>query len=519
MSPRSSRLLKVVLLASMVCAAFAATPAGAATSQVSPSYYHACALESSGSVKCFGGNWYGESAGVISTDYVSPTTVDLGSSAIAVSAGTYHSCAVLTGGTVKCWGAGTSGELGDGASSDSATPVTADVGEPAKAVVAANYASCALLESGNVKCWGYDEDGLVGVGNNSNEPTPVQVDLDGNKAVSITGGYSKMCAVVENGGLWCWGSNGYGEIDSGSGSTVYYPTLVDTGAPVESVAADYEHICALFAAGVVKCWGGNYDSQLGDGTTNSTSVPFTVDLGEPAVKVTVGWYHSCAVLASGTAKCWGDNEYGQITSDDSTANYLVPTTYDAGGPITTLDAGAGVTCATLATHELKCSGYYVPYYMSDASKSDYQFEPLLISGVDFSPPAPPPPTTIAGKIAKPSWKLKRKGSKITASATLQITADGMDAEHCVGNLQVSVPPSTSGSGGSGGGGGGGGTGTGSGATAPTFALKFADGKCTASAKRSVPARVAKRGVRLRIFLKDAPLLTAGTYTSTTKLPK
>lgn len=506
MIPRTIRLLQLVVLAAALSAAFA-VPAGAATPQVSPSYYHSCALEASGTVKCFGYNDSGQAAGGASAaSYVSPTTIDVGGKAISVGAGYDHSCAVLESGAVKCWGANGYGQLGNGTDTDSPTPVTVSLGTKAVSLAATTYSTCAIVQGGDVACWGYGGYGQLGNGSSSDQWVPVYANLSGHRAVSIATGYDKTCAVVEDGGVWCWGDNQYNDISSLPDDDILTPTQVNFGAPAQSVAADYEHLCALLVGGAVKCVGANYDGQLGDGTTDSSTTPVTVNLGEPAVKVAAAWYHSCAQLQSGTVKCWGDNEYGQISPDTGTANYLTPFVYDAGGPIGEIFANAGVTCAALTTGELKCSGYYVPYYMNPSASDDNQYAPLLIAGVNLTP-LPPAPKTIAGTIAKPKWKLKRSKSKVTASATLTVSASGMDATHCVGDLQVSVPALASDGG------------TGKKSTAPTFALKFANGACTATAKRTIPLRVAKKGARLKVYLKSAPLLTASAVTSTTKLPK
>jgi alpha-tubulin suppressor-like RCC1 family protein len=476
---------------------------------VSVGYYHSCAVEASGTVKCFGYNEFGESGGsnLGNGQFAPPTAINLGGKAVSVAASDYASCAVLEGGAAKCWGAGDDGQLGDGLSTDSATPVNVALGAPARAVAQSAISFCALLENGGVQCWGGGGGGGVGTGDPADHPTPVSVDIGNHRAVSIVGGYSKICVVTDDGQLWCWGSNGYDEISESAGSTVYTATQIDLGgASAKAAAADYEHICIVTATGTVKCWGANYYGQLGDGTTDPqpVSTPVTVNLGEPAVAITVGWYHSCAQLQSGAVKCWGYNDYGQLGADSGLHQSELPIDYAAhSAPIRTITAGSGATCVALTTGALECTGYYVPYYMNAAATDSDQFGPLLISGVDMTP-APDGPSPIAGKIEKPKWKLTRKGSKITAKSTLVVTATGMDATHCVGDLQVSVPASSSG---------------GKSASAPTFALKFANGKCTAAAKRTIPLRVAKKGAKLKVYLKNAKLLTASPVTSTTKLPK
>jgi alpha-tubulin suppressor-like RCC1 family protein len=513
MRPRLTRLTQLALLATVLAACSAAAPAGAATPQVSVGYYHSCAVELSGTVKCFGQNEYGEAGSNNVGGFVQPTVIDLGGAkATSVAASDSTSCASLESGGVKCWGRGTNGELGDGNSASSVAPVDATIGGFAREVVQSSYSFCALMDGGGVKCWGVGSAGTTGSGSTDEQPIPVGVDLGGNQAVSISAGYSKVCVLTQSAEIWCWGSNGYAEIADVATNPILSPTRVDLGGPAPlAVATDYEHICALITGGTVKCWGGNYTGQLGDGTDNDAPIatPVTVELGEPAVSISVGWYHTCAQLQSGVVKCWGENDYGQLGALDPTDQYL-PIEYNAhSGPISKLFAGAGATCVSLTTGALECTGYYVPYYMDESASGYSQFGPLLIAGVDMSlptPPAPPTPagpSTIAGKIAKPKWALTRKGSTITAKSTISVTATGMDATHCVGKLQVSVPSSSS-------------MGT---KTAPTFALKHANGKCTASAKRSVPLRVARKGLRLKVYLKNAPLLTATSVTSTTKLPK
>ena len=101
-----------------------------------------------------------------------------------LSAGQDHTCVVIDGG-VKCWGNGSKGQLGDGGSGDRHyAPVPRDVmglepgtgagiiavslgGETSvkgSAPIPAPSHTCALLENGGLKCWGPGDSGQLGDG-------------------------------------------------------------------------------------------------------------------------------------------------------------------------------------------------------------------------------------------------------------------------------------------------------------------------------------------------------------------
>jgi len=105
--------------------------AGIATSTaVSAGTNHTCALLVSGTIMCWGSNTEGQlGSGKVDRDgdpVDSPYPINVFDikTATAVSAGGTHTCALLTSGQVKCWGDNTYGQLGDGTPFNSSTPVT-----------------------------------------------------------------------------------------------------------------------------------------------------------------------------------------------------------------------------------------------------------------------------------------------------------------------------------------------------------------------------------------------------------
>ncbi|MEX1255743.1 MAG: hypothetical protein WEE64_15520 [Dehalococcoidia bacterium] len=276
---------------------------------------------------------------------------------VAVAAGAVHTCALTGEGTVKCWGGGPSGQRGDG---------TTDLRRYEPVDVCAD-AACITPLSGVAR---------------------------------ITAGNTHTCALMEGGGVKCWGSSNQGQLGNGelgedTAHAVPYPVDVCADeacatplSGVISVVAGNYHTCALTSDRAVKCWGSNTTGQLGDGQRcgaecpTPTAVCADAACGEPlrgVAGLAAGWLFSCALMLDGGVKCWGDNTVGEL--GDGTGGFIfdgplpdlrfrttpddVCQTYDEAAEVCTetfsggsgITAGTQHTCAIVAAGEVRCWGW------------------------------------------------------------------------------------------------------------------------------------------------------------------
>ena len=327
---------------------------------VSTRVIHTCAVTTSGGLKCWGGNLYGQLGDGMTTDRSTPVDVTgLTGGVAAVSTGNMHTCTVTTSGGLKCWGGNVQGQLGDGSIFSRSTPV--DVTGLTSGVAAVSTGAlhtCAVTTSGGLKCWGWNGNGQLGDGTTTDRSTPMDVTGLTSGVAAVSGGGSHTCAVTTSGDLECWGENFYGQL--GDGTTTDRSTPVDvTGltSGVAAVSTGKDHTCAVTTLGGLKCWGRNDRGQLGDGTTTLrlTSMDVT-GLTSGVAAVSTGNYHTCAMTTLGGIKCWGWKAYGQL-GDGTTTQRLTPgNVTDLTGGVAAVSTGNSHTCAVTTSGGLKCWG-------------------------------------------------------------------------------------------------------------------------------------------------------------------
>jgi alpha-tubulin suppressor-like RCC1 family protein len=248
--------------------------------------HHTCALLGTGKVRCWGLNssgqlGYGHKNNVGDNEHpFFYGDVDLGADVVVkeLVAGAAHTCALLSTGAVRCWGNNAFGQLGLGHTTpvgDDETPATATVnlGGPVRQLVAGYFHTCALLSGTNtLRCWGLNGSGQLGYGNTTDLTAPGGPVAVGGEVLQVAAGQDHTCALLSTGGIKCWGLGAWGQLGQGNANTLTAPPSTPValgGIPAFQVTAGGHHTCALLSTGSARCWGLNNHGQLGYGYTRN----------------------------------------------------------------------------------------------------------------------------------------------------------------------------------------------------------------------------------------------------------
>jgi len=342
---------------------------------------HGCVITTTNALKCWGNGGLGRLGlnSMVSYGLTSGTmgaglpTVDLGAGVLAstVYCSDSNTCMISTTGRVKCWGVNTYGQCGQGNTvtigdtnnemGDVLQFIDLGSGVLATKLCMGTAHVCAIVGPSSLKCWGWNAFGQLGLGHNNNmgdnsnemgNSLPfVDLGIGSDIIKDIACGTHHTCVLYGSPGkVKCWGAGGdVGRLGTNNQETLgdqfgemgsFLQDAILTG-DIVALSAGWGTNCFLLSDHTAKCFGGNSGDAAGAlmrGDTNN--VGYFPGSMESITPINLGGYsnrimqiavtnHACAVITKDPYSggeiydamvCWGENGLGQ-RGIESTVDY------------------------------------------------------------------------------------------------------------------------------------------------------------------------------------------------------
>lgn len=300
-------------------------------------------------------------------------------------------CAVERTGAVYCWGRGPDADMK--LREIPAQPVVdpyymygvrkwgpasrIEIVEDARKIAAARSRVCAIVEDGRVRCWG-----SVMWGSNH------VFDVPGlSKAVDIEVGDAESCALLEDASVWCFSAADFG-----------VPRKRMEGAI--AIAVNDSLACGLSSAGDIACWGQqvadtrryssswNAPAMPGPSVAPGVAPPTTPPVPEEepsdllevgrfrgAADISISWSNLCVLRTDGKVVC-SDRDIFSVLRGEEMGMREIP---DLEGASEILATGSH-NCARLTDGRAKCWGRNVYGQLGDGTSEQRQ-SPVEVKGL------------------------------------------------------------------------------------------------------------------------------------------
>lgn len=345
-----------------------------------------------------------------------------------ISVGGYSACVILIDSELWCWGENSSGQLGRPATGgagqnyvysapqqvDGIFATSISIGADSSNVIGEDWniatTTCIVDPWSHTYCWG-SKAYLRNVGVDATdspvpELTPITVDLSAGYSDAISTDGKSICAVSNDGSLYCWGEYNWSDtplvvstvanlpnpplppslVTGGSGftsasltwsptntlgissPTAYLGTAKFNGTEVAITrisGGGNNTLCGLLSNRMVACWGNNQNYYGNGGTfygapsTVMSAVPVIVNGLTNVKQLEIGDSFGCALLMDATVKCFGLNDFGELGTGTAvaTAHVYPPTTVPGLTNVASISTDGGMSaCAVLTNGNVLCWG-------------------------------------------------------------------------------------------------------------------------------------------------------------------
>jgi RCC1 and BTB domain-containing protein len=248
--------------------------------------------------------------------------------------------ALTSDGKVFSWGRNDWGQLGHGSMNDFFNkPLMIEVlsSECISTICCGSHHSIVLTENGEVYAWGQNRLGQIGNGEEcSSELKPIKINIyDEHRIIAISCGSFHSIALSENGGVYGWGSNQYGQLGVSKEKRVCNsPTFIKISEnknelAFKKVSCGPYYTLILSTHGDIYGFGSNKYGQLGNECLQNQYIPSKIDNAKKFIDIATHRIHDISVALSndGVYHVWGYCEKKKITSPKETLYHSINTVF------------------------------------------------------------------------------------------------------------------------------------------------------------------------------------------------
>lgn len=326
---------------------------------------HTLALRQNGDLWAWGLNDYGQVGNggdndIADNDYNQPCQskpVLVLDKVVDIAAGGWHSLAIREDGSLWGWGMNYRSRLG--ADIEELVREPAKIMDDVQAIAAGTHFSLILKTDGSLLGCGNNDLyqlGYVTPDDTMDEDNDIYIPMEPalimERVTAIAAGDSHALAICEDGSLWAWGWNAYGQV--GNGHTNEMDNSCQTApvkifeSGVKSISAGYHHSLAIMADGALWGWGSNAGQSLLDSETETmvTKPQMLMD----GVKLAVaGVRRTLVIKEDGSLWGWGDNTFQAL-------NFNYRNDYVSATPHNIMDNVVDVSSGDMHTMAVKEDG-------------------------------------------------------------------------------------------------------------------------------------------------------------------
>ena len=285
-----------------------------------------------GQVLGFGDDSYGQLGLRYTVRYNSdPFPIENMTDIIQISAGGSHSLCLDNKGKVWAFGSNLYGQLGR-YSDQNKTYIPTLIPDMINIIQidAGGFSSLCLDNQGRVWSFGHNAFGQLGLGDNIDRNTPTLVPNLNNIIQVCAGGNHSLC-LDKHGKVWTFGSNDGGQLGLDDRLDRNIPNLIEGLNNIVQISNKGAHSLCLDRKGKVWSFGWGDRGQLGLGNHLDETSPALIRTLKNIIQVSVGSNHSLCLDKNGRVWGFGSNQYGESgfgDKTDKTKPDLIPTLYN-----------------------------------------------------------------------------------------------------------------------------------------------------------------------------------------------